>query len=887
MNAETLKVLVQSHREGQRGPAEPTGPGAGSGLAAGQANAAFYEGILARIATPLTVAATGSFGRGAVALRSDLDLRFVCAKDPPREEDVEAFLYPLWDARIAVGHQILRVDDVLELALEDVSTATSLLDLRALRGETPVVRALLDRAFEGLFGEAHLAAFLRRLEEEREGRHARFCGSVYLLEPDVKNGAGGLRDLDHARWAARARYRFDPRAPTFRELVHVGVLLPREGEELAAAEDFLWSVRNRLHVHADRRSDRLTFEEQEAIAAELDYGSEPSSVERFMQDYYQHARAVVRGCERILSLATPSPKRRQRPHEMDLGGGVRSFDGQITMTAAADLHTDPALALRVYRTAMMRSMPILPFAREAISRAAVEPAFGEALRRNAEAARLFGELVCSNLEVPTRARSVLGELHDVGLLLAMIPEFCKVTGRVHHDVYHVYTVDVHSVAAVDCLRALARGELVSAHPLASRLALEVAQEGRLYFATLLHDVGKGYPDRDGSRAKHSESGAQLAETIAPRLGFGEADTRAIALLIRNHLAMYHVATRRDLDDPSTIEEFARVVGSREALRNLYLLTVADITTTSPQAMTAWKARMLDELYFLTDAFLSGTRDERPSVRAQVASPAVPNAFSQAFLGSMPERYFLATPPGTIAAHLEVAFARGDDSFALGLSPAQHPSGAQEAQGAAGVSELLELCVVADDRPGLLARIAAALTANRLEVLSAQVYSRKTERGAEAVDVFSLRDRHEHDHAEHRERALRAVRADLRRLLDDGFDPKELVRQYLGRPPTSQRRTPSVTPEVVFDDRASPQHTVVEVFAKDRPGLLFALSQALSELGLTIALSKINTEGAKAADVFYVSDLQGQKLPPARFAEVREALLRCVDPGAAAAATASP
>lgn len=876
MNADTLKVLVESHRKGHRAAAGQHGA---FGLALGQANAAFYEEILGRIATPLTVAATGSFGRGAVALRSDLDLRFVCTKEAPREEDVEAFLYPLWDARIAVGHQILRVDDVLELALQDLSTATSLLDLRALGGDAPVVRALLERAFEGLFGEAHLAAFLRRLEEERDGRHARFCGSVYLLEPDVKNGAGGLRDLDHARWAARARYRFDPRAPTYRELVHVGVLLPREGEELAAAEDFLWSVRNRLHAHADRRSDRLTFEEQEAIAAELDYGSEPSSVERFMQDYYQHARAVVRGCERILSLATPTPKRKLRPHEMDLGGGVRAFDGQITMTSAADLHTDPALALRVYRTAMMRSMPILPFAREAIARAAAEPAFGEALRKSTEAARLFGELVCSNLEVSTRARSVLGELHDVGLLLAMIPEFCKVTGRVHHDVYHVYTVDVHSVAAVDCLRALARGELVSAHPLASRLAVEVAQEGRLYFATLLHDVGKGYPDRDGSRAKHSESGAQLAEVIAPRLGFGEADTRAIAQLIRNHLTMYHVATRRDLDDPSTIEEFARVVDSREALRNLYLLTVADITTTSPQAMTAWKARMLDELYFLTDAFLSGNREERPSVRAQVASSVVPAAFSQAFLRSMPERYFLATPPATIAAHLEVAFARGADSFALGLAPAQElPGGAP--------SELLELCVVADDRPGLLARIAAALTANRLEVLSAQVYSRQTERGAEAVDVFSLRDRHEPD-AEQRERTLRAVRADLRRLLDDGLDPRELVQQYLGRPSSGLRRTPSVTPEVVFDDRASPQHTVVEVFAKDRPGLLFALSQALSDLGLTIALSKINTEGAKAADVFYVSDLQGEKLPQARFAEVRAALLRCVDPEGAPSPSLHP
>ena len=267
----------------------------------------------------------------------------------------------------------------------------------------------------------------------------------------------------------------------------------------------------------------------------------------------------------------------------------------------------------------------------------------------------------------------------MGLLLAMIPEFAPVTGRVHHDVYHVYTVDVHSVAAVDALRALCRGELAQERPLATRLAAEIARPKPLFLATLLHDVGKGYPDATGSRKNHSQSGAELCDVILPRLGLSQEDTLEARHLVAQHLAMYHVATRRDLDDPATIEEFCRLVRGREGLRDLFLLTVVDLSTTSPTAMTSWKARMLDELYFAADAHLAGAKDRafdearlarvRESARKAWVGPP---AFLEAFLDSMPERYLLANAPEAIAAHAGVALDRGTALVHAAMVPARHP-----------------------------------------------------------------------------------------------------------------------------------------------------------------------------------------------------------------------
>ena len=849
----------------------------------------FAEAARETPAHDFALVAMGSYGRGAVAFRSDADVRLLVRKEDARADAFsETLLYPLWDAGVSVGYQVATAASLLELAQHDLATTTSLLDGRVIAGDAELERDLSVRAMAGLFSEGELGKFVARLEEEVAGRHGRFGGSVYLLEPDVKSAAGGLRDLDVARWAARARYRAgDLRAGGFwAELVRMGVLVPREAQEIAAAEEFLWRVRNRLHAKAQRRSDRLTFDQQETIALELGYGAKDATLaeltedpgaraaaaERMMQDYYLHARTVTRSREQILARATP-PRRRGKPVETELEGGVRLFDGHVTLDPD-HLERDPALAFRVYTACLTENAPVFSFARDTIVRAAADPAFCAKLRASPEAATLFVDLVCAVPEVRTRSGSMVRELHDVGLLLAMIPEFFPVTGRVHHDVYHVYTVDVHSVAAVDCLRALCRGDLAQEHVLASRLAAEIARPRPLFLATLLHDVGKGYPDESGSRKNHSIVGARMCETILPRLGLSPEEVEEATALVEQHLTMYHVATRRDLDDPATSEDFTKTLRGREGLRDLYLLTVVDLTTTSPTAMTSWKSRMLAELYFAGDAHLAGSKKhvadaarlERVRETARLLAkddPTLPKDALESFLTTMPDRYLLANPAKSVVAHARLAHARKDGQVTCELFPSRHE----------GVAEL---CVVAEDRPGLLARIAAAITGSRLEVLTAQVHSREVGPGvAEAVDVFLVRDRAESPASS--ARLVPRLLRDLESLLDDTVSPRDFLRERAGsRTSSRERASPRVSTEVVIDDRASPRHTVIEVFARDRPGLLYAVAQELYELGLGIALSKVNTEGTRVADVFYVNERDGSKVVPGeRFKEIRERLVHAV------------
>jgi [protein-PII] uridylyltransferase len=865
------------------------------GVALGRANARFLNELFAarfvaaeqqakKPASGVALAAVGSFGRGAVALRSDADVVLVVGRTMRGREATafaEALLYPLWDATLTVGHQVLSAADAVALARTDLATATALLDLRPLGGDRVLVAELLDRAQEGLFGEEELGGFIDRLDAEASARHERFGGSVYLLEPEIKSGEGGLRDLDGARWAARARYRTSDSGSTrdlaavlegplgtWSDLVRLGVMQAKEAHEIASAEEFLWRLRNRLHARAGRKMDRLGFEDQEALAIAMGYGEDRAhAAERMMQEYYVHARAVTRGRTALLERLRPV-RRRRRASDVNLGNGVRLFDGAVTISGSGELEQRPAVAMRVFEACVRQDAPLLQFARDAIGRAVDDPAWCERLRADPEAASVFVDLVCTVSESRMRRGSIVGEMHDVGLLLAMVPEFLPVTGRVHHDVYHVYTVDVHSVAAVDRLRQFARGELAQEFPLATRLAAEIARPKPLFMATLLHDVGKGWPDATGSRKNHSKTGADLCSAILPRLGLGAEDVDEAGQLVLDHLLMYHVSTRRDLDDPATIEEFCRSVRGREGLRNLYLLTVADLSTTSPTAMTSWKARMLDELYFAAEAHLAGhvpqlDAERMERVRASVrAAWRGPRAAIDALLESMPERYLLGNPPDAIVEHARVVAERAGRGAHIARVPSRHP-------------EAAELCVVADDRPGLLAAISAAITASRLEVLGAQVYSRQIDDHWEALDLFWVRDKD--GGTDGVEPALARLARDVEDVCAGRVAPEDLLRTRIGKTsPWRERPSPAVPTEVIVDDRASPRHTVIEVFAKDRPGLLYALSHAMHELGLSIALSKINTEGTRVADVFYVGELDGQKVARGpRYQQIHDELVKAV------------
>ncbi len=858
------------------------------GVELGRANARFlnasfrllFEGAKRHSGLPsgVTLAAVGSFGRGAVALRSDADVVLIVDPHAVDSKDAAAFaealLYPLWDAGLAVGHQVLSAGEVVPFAQKYLETATALLDLRLLAGDADLLRTLVDQAYEGLFGEDDLGAFIDRLEAETAARRERFGGSVYLLEPDVKNGAGALRDLDGIRWAARARYRVGEETGgamknTWRELVQVGVLVSREAQEIAASEELLWRVRNRLHVRASRKADRLGFDDQEAIAVSMGYGDDRAlAAERLMQAFYLCARTVTRARASLFERLRPARRRSKPTTTVDLGGGVHMFDGSVTIAGTAALQQDPVVAMRAFAACVRQRAPILPFTRDAIGGAAADPAWCERLRAAPEAAHLFVDLVCTVPEMGSSRGSIVGALHDAGLLLAMVPEFLPVIGRVHHDVYHVYTVDVHSVSAVDRLRQLARGELAQQFPLASRLGAEIARPRPLFLATLLHDVGKGYPDVSGSRKNHSSAGADLCDRILPRLGFSGEEVDEARQLVHDHLLMYQVATHRDLDDIATIEEFCRSLRGREGLRNLYLLTIADVTTTSPTAMTSWKARMLEELYFAAEGHLTGKRTRADADRVARVIDGVHAAWSgspqmiDALLASLPERYLLANRPESIVQHARAVVERGTRPAYVVRVPSRH-------------SEAAELCIVADDRPGLLESITAALTANRLEVLSAEVYSHPVGAEREALDLFWVRD--SDGGTEGVAQALPRFERDLDDVCSGRLTPSELLRARTGSAsPWLERPSPDVLTEILFDNRASPRHTIVEVYAKDRRGLLHRLARTLHELELSIILSKINTEGARVADVFYVSELDGSKVAPGpRHQQIHDALVRAV------------
>ncbi|MFO0712404.1 MAG: [protein-PII] uridylyltransferase [Sandaracinus sp.] len=855
-----------------------------SGIAVAREHARAMEGLLATVfaaacasVTPacvpqLALVATGGLGRRELGLFSDLDV--IVLADDPRADDVvevaERFFHALWDLGLDVGHAVRGVEDAILLAASDVRTATMLLDLRRIAGD-PAIALDLERAFRGaLPAIAPLA--LAELRAEREARHARFGDSPFLLEPEVKLGVGGLRDLDVARWSMGLGFG----VLALDLAVERGLLLAHEAEELDAARAFAWDVRQRLHARAGRRQDRLTFEDQEEIARAIgEHNSEDElGVERFMQRHYRHARVAEQASERALartaSVGATTSSAGATPASEALGPAlvhdpdVVVHEGRLALRpeilAGVGLRADPLLPLRFYRLVESEAIPPDPAAREAIARAMSQEPARLALRAHRGAAEFFLEMLAWIGEVPLKRGSILGELHDVGILLAMIPEFEPVTGRVQHDVYHVYTVDVHSIAAVDRLRALLRGELAEELPVATRVATEVLDKKRLALAVLLHDVGKG-------RGKdHSIHGAELAVPICARLGLAEHDAEHVRWLVLEHLHLYHWATRRDTSDPDTLAEIARAIGSAERLRDLYLLTLVDLATTNPKALTPWKARLFDDLYLELARNLEGESVPREATALTTELERRGAEAALALLATLPDRYAVGVDADTVVAHAEIVEARSARAVHV-------------AERHGDVPELAELVVVADDRPGLLADIAAVLAAQRLTITSASIHTRlRPDGAAEVLDVFVVRS--SSPGAEGPPvgaTKLAGIRRDLERVVAGELDAHALLASRPAPPSWARRRRPAVHTEVVVDNAASPHFTVLDVFTRDREGLLHAIAHALHEAGVSIVLAKVSTEGERVADAFYVSEADGRKIEGAsRIAELRESIRRAVE-----------
>jgi [protein-PII] uridylyltransferase len=559
-----------------------------------------------------------------------------------------------------------------------------------------------------------------------------------------------------------------------------------------------------------------------------------------------------------------------------LGEGLLLVGGDLALEVGL-LEREPVFALRVYAEAVQRNLPVCEQTREEILQAAASAEFSAALRAKPAAGRLFLELLCVVQQTQLAHGSPLFDLHDVGLLVALIPEFAPLVGRVHRDTYHVYTVDVHSVAAVDHLRALCRGELCEEHPLASRLAAELPRRRVLFLSALLHDIGKAHGGEG-----HSARGVEMAGEILERLGLNAEERAEVQQLICHHLSMYEVATRRDLEDARNLHEFCATLREREALQELYLLTVADVTTTNPTSMTSWKRRMLDSLYLGAERMLTqgppqaSSRIEaaRSSVRALWGAQR-DRVFIEHFTSGLPERYFYANEPETIVEHASFAEAAQSRGASIRRGTLNDP--------------YFELWVVADDRPGLLAVITATLSRARLKVRSAQVYSWVGQDGrSRSLDIFWVRGPEER---ESHEELLHKLERELEKILSGAVDAAELERRALAGARQHRARTTHFPTTVHIDNHSSNNHTIVEVITQDRPALLFCLAHALQQLELSIWFAKINTEGERVVDVFYVSTGSGEKVFGAeQLLQIRQALCsaverlaaRAIGPGIAAA-----
>ena len=874
-------------------------PGTNVGIEAARTLSAEVDAIIIDVAgrevakckTPVAIFATGGFGRAELAPYSDLDLLVLCAKSPGDDVQklAEAILYPLWDAKVDAGHAIRGYDQALALPATDLAAATALLDARFLTGD----RALADKflgAFQARVAKTAAEDFVARLRAEQKERHSRFGDTIFLLEPDLKNGPGSLRDLCVGRWAAQARFgTCDPK-----QLLELGVMTGRLATAFTAASEWLMRVRILMHATAGRRQDHLRFALQEAIAPVLypearDRGGviRPAvhpAVEALMHQYHAHAKLIRNETERLLQRATARDDKKRKTKPVFMLAGGKAPDPNFVVREGALEPQDPGIfeskpseMIRIFQVAIGLDVPLALRTREQLCElAASRP---ELLREDVEAGKRFVELCCDPRDRANPSR--LEQMQDLGLLAAIMPEWEPSTGRVQHDIYHVYTVDQHALYAVGRLHALQRGDHASAFPIPSETVREVTRPVGLAVGTLLHDVGKPY----GS--PHSEIGAGLAVAICRRLGIDEQDTQRVDFLVRQHLVMGQMSQRRDLEDLGMISDFAALCGDEEKLRELYLLTFCDLASVAPDAMSSWKETLLAELYTRTLSFLRRGPDllhaEREEIVAErqkgaarllgepLAEGGADSPLRRLFAG-FPSRYFAENTETRIGAHVRLMRARHAQAK-CSLIDVSHDT-------RLGMSELV---LSAADTPGLLAEVAGVLYANRIEVVDAAIYSRQPadkSESREALDVFRVQD--SMGRPVTAEARWTKVREDLESVVSGRIKAEILV---AGRPRTesvASWKTPAVPTECKIDNVVSRDFTVVEVITEDRPGVLYAIARALYVAGLDIHRSKIATEANRAIDVFYVRDkaTMDKIVAPERQASLRETLLALLAGGEA-------
>lgn len=786
----------------------------------------------------MALIALGGYGRRELFPYSDIDLMLLYRSDAEEELDTaaQAIFYPLWDAGIEVGHGVRTIDTCLEKAGQDFFLQVSLLDARLLAGSEPLFAELMER-FQGSFVEGRRKSFLRDMLFHRAKRHERFGNHSFLLEPHIKESRGGFRDIQAMLWTSQVVFSLR----TARDLEIAGLLTTGELAAFDKACDDLVKIRNRLHFISGRKNDQLYFEHQEEMASAFGYRDENGvlGVESFMRDVHENLQNIAITTDLFFEhanevLGPEKPGKRSKTLEQ----GITLRQNRIHLSEAALKNRRPNLLMRAFSHVARTGCPLHHRSKKLISKHL--HLVDDKLRRS----KLWGRAFLDTLQSREAPLAALTGMLETGLLSAYIPEFKQLKSLAQHDIYHVYTVDRHLLQTVEELNQLRNSE--------HTLFITVTSPQILFLAGLLHDIGKGHGKN------HAEYGAELAKDIGERLGLAEGEVQCLVFLVREHLYLPEVALRRDLEDEALIVRCARHIKDPDRLTMLYLLAIADARATGPAAWSDWKAALLLELYLKiinllgrSDLSVPDPLQEVTWMREQVAAqldqnPPIP-------LKTLPDDYLLSFTPEEIARHIR--YERELKKEEVLLVPTKE-------------SGHWSLLVMAQDRPGILSKICGVLALHNLKVLAAQIYTWDNGTIVDVLDVASTVDNtfEEQDWEKLESDLGKAIHFRLglthrlhRKLHPLGFAPPQLGQ----RPPA----------KVVFDTQASDAYTVIEVYAENRPGLLYDITRTLSDFGINTFRAKLGTKGDQVVDAFYVLDHDGNKIEETPFQrEIRDGLL---------------
>jgi [protein-PII] uridylyltransferase len=806
----------------------------------------------------LAVVAVGGYGRGELAPYSDIDLLFLFPwKQTARGEQlVEYMLYMLWDMGLKVGHSTRSIEDCVRLAKRDLTIRTALLEARFLWGEQALFLELRKTFSEQVISGAAMDFVTGKLAE-RDARHEKMGDSRYYVEPNIKDGKGGLRDLQTLYWIAKFAYEVDSVA----DLVDRDVLTRAEARNFSKDQNFLWSVRFHLHYISGRGEERLTFDVQTLISERMGYAERAgaSGVERFMKHYYIVAKDVG-DLTRIFcaaieaeNMSKPIIRLPRLRRARDLMGFQIDRD-RLTVADENQFAEDPVALIRLFYVAHNEGLDIHPHALRLVTQNLKR--IDKALRENAEANRMFVEMA-SSIDSP---EVVLTRMNEAGVFGKFLRDFGRVVGQTQHDMYHVYTVDEHTIQAIGLLAKIERGECKTEHPVASEVIHKISSRRALYMSVLFHDIAKG---RGGD---HSVIGARVAKRVCPRLGLDAEESESVEWLVAEHLLMSDVAQKRDLNDPKTIRDFVETVQSPERLRLLLCLTVVDMRATGPNVWNNWKAQLLRELYHAAGDVMSGgqltnARADRVEAAKEGLRAALTDWSDEDFDAHM-ERgytgYWLTFDTDTLAHHARMMREAEQDNLPLSIRTRVRVD-----------IDVTELTIYTQDHPGVFSRVAGAIAAVDANIVDAKAFT--TPQGM-AIETFWLQDND--DTALSASGTLAKLTVQIERALAGQMKRSEPQAQRSFVP--DRIKVFKVPPRVIIDNQASATHTVIEINGRDRPGFLYLVTGALFSLSLQISSAKISTFGERAVDVFYVKDGFGMKIThEGRLATIRETLLAAI------------